>query len=115
MPDSNIEKLVESSLQAFDGSNKAEPKPYLLTRVMAAVNANATGNNFWLNAIAFISRPGIALASLFIIIVINTGIIFFTTQNFTAKPDIVQGNSSPRDEFAINAGLIYDIENQEPQ
>ena len=112
MQNSHIEKLVESSLNAFDGSKKAEPKAYLLTRVMTAVNANSTENNFWSNAFAFISRPKIALASLFIIIIINTGIILFNTNIFSAKPDTVQGNSLPGEEFAINAGFIYDIENQ---
>ena len=112
MLNSHIEKLVESSLNAFNGSKRAEPKPYLLTRVMAAVNSNAIENNFWSNAIAFISRPKIVLASLFIIIFINTGIILFNTNNFSAKPDTVQGNAVPGEEFAINAGFIYDIENQ---
>lgn len=112
MLNSHIEKLVESSLNAFNGSKRAEPKPYLITRVMAVINANATENNFWSNTIAFISRPKIALASLFIIIFINTGIILFNTNNFSAKADTVQGNSLPSEEFAINAGFIYDIENQ---
>lgn len=113
MQEENINKKTEESLHSLDGLKRAQPKPFLLTRVMAAIHKQQeTSQNVWSKAGAFISRPGIAFAGMVLIICINLS-IFFISRNNSNRESIVQNNSLLKDEFAINASTIYDLENPE--
>jgi len=112
MREENINQKIEDSINSFDGLTRAEPKPFLLTRVMAAINTQQTTQNIWAKTGAFISRPGVAFAGMMLIICINMS-IFFISRNNTDKESMVQNNSLVKDEFAINASNIYDLENPE--
>ena len=114
MQKKNIEKLVKQTLQSFEGAKRAEPKPFLLTRVMAAINKNASDKNAWSRAGAFISKPGIAFAGIAFIILINVSILFLKKDDADKVP-VTQNSTLVTDDFAINAANIYDIENQEAQ
>ena len=112
MDKQRIEKLVDGTIESFDGAKKAEPRPFLLTRVMAAINNRSTSQNIWTKAAAFISRPGIAIAGLLLIILVNTAILIINKSD-SEQPGVVQTNSTAKDDFAINANTIYYIENPE--
>jgi hypothetical protein len=112
MNESHIEKLAEATIHSIDAVERAEPKPYLLTRVMAAINKGQQPESVWTKAAAFISRPGIAIAGTLLIVLINTSIIL--TGNDANKSGTVQNSTVLKDDFAINASNIYDIENPEP-
>lgn len=108
----SFEKLVDETFESFDSVKRAEPKAFLLTRVMASVNGRQAGQNIWTKAAAFISRPGIAIAGLLLIVLVNTTIVVISKNNRDQKV-LVQSNFAAKDEFAINAAAIYDIENPE--
>lgn len=113
MDENSIEKIVDDTIHSFDGAKRAEPRPFLLTRVLASLNRQPAVQNEWTRIGAFLSRPGIAIAGIVLIMLINTGIVFISKNN-ADKPAIVQSNSTVTDEFAVNADNIYDIENLEP-
>lgn len=114
MPEHHIEKVILDTIQSFDGAGRAVPKPFLLTRLMASINNRAVVKNGWTRLGIFISRPGIAFAGLLFIALLNVA-IFVSSKNHVEGPDTVQNDSALKDEFAINAVSIYDIENLEQQ
>ena len=111
MDKNRIEKSVNASLESLDGIQRATAKPFLLTRVMAKVNGAKGVQNLWTKAGAFISRPAIAIAGIFLFLLINTGIIIFSSSNDSNKSVVVQSNNAASNEFAVNTGVIYDFEN----
>lgn len=114
MSEHNIEKLVEDTIQSFDGAKRAEPKPFLFTRVIRAINSRGVVQNTWMRIGTFISKPAIAAAGLFLIIFLNTAILVISKKN-TDGMNVQLVHPSSRDEFAINTTTIYDIENPDPQ
>jgi hypothetical protein len=108
----SIEKLIDDTINSFDGANRAEPKPFLFTRVMASINNRSSLQNGWTRLGAFISRPGVAIAGLLLVLFLNV-MIAFTSKNKRERPDTVQNNSIVKDEFSLNTISIYDIENPE--
>lgn len=108
-----IEQLVEETFSSLDGVKRAEAKPFLLTRVLARMQADEAGaDNIWTKAGAFLSRPGVALAGLLLIVLMNAAIILSNVNG--KRNNTVQSLSSAKDEFAINVISIYDTENLEP-
>lgn len=114
MPKRSIENLVNETIESLDGAKRAEPKPFLLTCVMASINNRVSVQNSWTKLGIFISRPGIAITGLLLVMLLNVT-IFFTSKSNTDRSNIGQNNAAAKDEFAINAGTIYDIENPEQQ
>jgi hypothetical protein len=112
MRERDIEKLIDDTMQSMDGAKRAEPVPFLFTRVMASVNNSSFVSNTWTKAAAFISKPGIAIAGLLLLMFLNIA-IFFLSKNNTDATGLVQNNSIVKDEFATNAATIYDPENPE--
>ena len=111
MPKSSIEKLVEDTINSFDGTERATAKPFLLTRIFARMQNQPDSQNIWTRAGSFLSTPSVALAVLLLIIIVNATIIL---QRSNTDNSTVQNTTVPKDEFAINVISIYDIENQEP-
>ncbi|MBC7535536.1 MAG: hypothetical protein H7258_07590 [Ferruginibacter sp.] len=107
----NIEKLVEDTINSLEAATRAEPKPFLLTRVTASINNQLDAGNAWTRMGAFISRPGIAAAGLMMILLLNTTIFLISTGN-SDEAVVTTLNLTARDEFATTT--IYDIENTEP-
>lgn len=107
----SVEKLVEETINSFDGAKRAAAKPFLLTRVLARMQSTDDTQNFWSRAGSFLSKPGVALAGLLFILLANAAIIMSNTNDANST---AQGLTSSKDEFAINVISIYDTENQEP-
>jgi len=106
-----INKLVEEALTSVDHIGRAEPKPYLLTRIQAKMNRET--ESFWEKAGRFIGRPAVAFTGLCMIILINTMVIMF---NKPSDSDTVadQPAQTQVDEFSYTVATIYDNENTQP-
>ena len=107
----DIEKLVEDTINSFEAVKRAEPQSFLFTRVMASIKNPLHAGNTWTRMGAFISRPGIAVAGVVTILLLNTAIYLISTGN----PDdavVTTIHSTSRDEFAT--ATMYDLENTEP-
>lgn len=103
----NIDKLTEDTLQSFDGMKRAEPKPFLFTRVMASVNNGFSTTNNWTRIAAFISKPRIAIAGMLTLLLLNVAIYFMSKR----ETGFVQNNMLVKDEFVTNTATIYDSDN----
>ena len=107
----HINKLIEETLNSFDGAKRAAAKPSLLTRInarMSRANESAWEKTGW-----FIGRPVVAFAGLCLIILINLTVVMFnkTSDNSAVAEQSVQ---SQTDEFSYTVATIYDNENTQP-
>ena len=107
----NINKLIEEALNSVDDVKRAEPKPFLLTRIHARMNRE-TGS-VWEKYGWFITRPAVAFTGLCMILLINAIVIMSNkTSNDVTATDQVAQNSA--DEFSYTVATIYDNENTQP-
>jgi len=107
----NIDKLIDEAINSIDDVERAQPKPYLLTRIQARLNKKTdTG---WEKAGWLIGRPVVAISGLVILMLVNTvAIVLNRAENFTAVTE--QATQPGNDEFSYTVATIYDIENTEP-
>lgn len=62
--DQDIEALVDKTLNAFDGADRARPKPFLYTRIMARKEKSMSGSRGFMSPV--LQQVGLA----FIIVII---------------------------------------------
>ena len=105
-----INKLIEDTLNSVDDVRRAEPKPFLLTRINARMSRGETA---WEKAGWFIGRPVVAFTGLCMILLINAMVIMFNkTSNAAAATEQVAQTGA--DEFSYTVVTIYDNENPQP-
>jgi hypothetical protein len=109
MNDNNVDKNIDAALNSFDGANRAMPKPFLFTRLMARMNR--AEENSWEKALRFIARPTVAIAGLCLVIGINAVVLF----NNTGKTTVADQAYNNTDEFSTNVASLYNFENTEQQ
>lgn len=104
----NINKLVDDALSSLDDIKRAEPKPFLFTRINARMSKGL--ESAWEKAGWFIGRPAVAFAGLCMILLINAMVIVLNRQpaSENATEQVVQ---TPADEFSYTVATIYDFEN----
>jgi hypothetical protein len=107
----NINRLVEDALESFDDAKRAEPKPYLLTRIHATMNKGK--ESLWEKTSWFIARPAVAFTGLCIILLVNAVVIISnkSTDSTTVAEQTVQTQG---DEFSYTVATIYDTDNTQP-
>ena len=107
----NINKLIEESLNSMDDVKRAEPKPFLFTRINARMNKGT--ESVWEKAGWFITRPAVALAVICLVLIINATAIFYNkAETQVATTDVAVQNTA--DEFSYTVAGIYDSENTQP-
>lgn len=107
----HINKLIEDALNSVDDIQRAEPKPFLLTRINARMN-NGTAS-IWEKAGWFITRPAVAFTGLCLIILINV-MVMMNTGSLNTNNNTEQVAVNSADEFSSTVATIYDIENTQP-
>ena len=99
-----IQQEVDKTLESLDSLQKATANPYLFTRIKARLEREE--RSFWSWAIAFISRPSVAIIAIVVATTINA-IVFFESRSET-----VQTNQDSEQLFASEYNLtdstIYD-------
>ena len=107
----NINKLIEESLNSMDDVKRAEPKPFLFTRINARMNKGT--ESVWEKAGWFITRPAVALAVVCLVLIINATAIFYNkAETQVATTDVAVQNTA--DEFSYTVAGIYETENTQP-
>ena len=104
--DHEVNKKIEDALQGLDGSHRAQPKPYLLTRINARMQQQA--DSVWDKTARFITRPVVAFAGLCSIVAINFFIVTSNSHITTAKEQ--RGG----DSYATSIASLYYNETTEP-
>ena len=65
----NIDDRVERALNSLDGTQRAQPSPWLYNRVLARMRKEE--KSAWTQVGDFLARPAIAFGGLFIVLAIN--------------------------------------------
>ena len=107
----HINKLIEDALNSVDDIKRAEPRPFLLTRINARMNK--AKESVWEKAGWFIGRPVVAFTGLCMILLINTMVVMFNNSS-TADTITDQVSQTAADEFSYTVATIYDNENTQP-
>ncbi len=107
----HINKLIEDALNSVDDIQRAEPRPFLLTRINAKMK-NETAS-VWERAGWFITRPAVAFTGLCLIVLINVMVMMNnnSVSTINAAEQVAQNST---DEFSSTVATIYDIENTQP-
>ena len=101
----DIQKLVDDTLDSLNGIQRAEPIPFLFTRVMALVNNKQ--NSVWEKLAYVFSKPAVAFATVILFIAINAVVLFSVAGNSPSAPQepaLMAGN-----DFGLSVNSIYDI------
>lgn len=108
----DIGKMADKTLESLDGIQRAEPRPFLFTRVKARLERDK--KNIWELTGAFLARPAVAVAGLCVILALNVFILF--QKETTSTPSYVSeyNISSQDDENIFASANTYDYENLEP-
>ena len=103
-----INKLIEEALSSVDDAQRAEPRPYLLTRINARMNKETA--SVWEKAGRFITRPAVAFTGLCMIVLLNVMVVMYNKiPDSTTVAD--QTAQTQADEFSYTAVTIYDNDN----
>lgn len=102
-----IQQEVEKTLQSLDGLQRAEANPFLFTRIKARMQKNSP----WERITSFVSRPAIALAGLFLIMLINAFVVFSSGDKENGSTEIAATDIA--DEYNLATSTNYEYENLE--
>lgn len=101
----DIEKRLEEALNSLDGIRRAEPKPWLFSRVKARLTQEE--KTPWGTMSSFLARPIIAIAGLCFILILN-GVLLFNQEK--ESPSVA--NDLPLDsESMVASSSSFDYEN----
>jgi hypothetical protein len=104
----NINKMIEEALNSVDDAQRAEPRPFLLTRIHARMNKGT--ESVWEKASWFITRPAVAFTGLCMIVLLNVMVVMYNkTSDSTTVAD--QTAQTQADEFSYTVATIYDNDN----
>jgi hypothetical protein len=110
---SPFEQKIEATSNSFDRVTRAEPKPFLLTRINARLHAKQ--ESIWDKILYFISRPSIAIAAVCIVIAVNIfAIANGDNSNATYADDLQNAYTLDGDDDVAANTMIFDNENIEP-
>jgi hypothetical protein len=107
----HIKKLVDDTLNSMDHHTKAAPAPYLLSRINARL-LQLNRATRWDRLTSVITRPTVAIAGLFLVIMLN--VLIISTKKASFKYNATQENQVNDAGFSIASSALYDIENIEP-
>jgi hypothetical protein len=106
---SDIEKRVEDALNSLDGIQRAEPQPWLFSRVKGKLLREGEKTR-WETISSFLSKPAVAIAGLFLILGLNGFLVF--NQPSVSSIVAVQNDLQPNDsESLIASSSSFDFEN----
>ncbi len=110
MNKTKLATLVEETLDSMNGAQRAEPAPYLLTRINAKMNREIP--SAWERISLYLSRPGIAIVAVAFLIILNLVIYSF---NNTITDINLQNLQGAADEYSMNnSSSLFDLENIQP-
>ena len=102
---SDIQKLVDETLNSLNGIQKAEPTPFLFTRVMARLNKEE--NSLWEKLAYIFSKPAVTFATVILFIAINSVVLYRVAGNSTSAPQ--EQAVMADNDFDLSVNSIYDI------
>jgi hypothetical protein len=96
---------IEEILNSLDGIQKADPKPFLATRVKASLQQKIT---IWDRVITNITKPIFVLTSIMVLLALNVFIVL-QNKNIESESTLVNEEELVQNDYATNT--FYTIEN----
>jgi membrane-bound ClpP family serine protease len=106
----HINQWVTDALNSMDNAAKAQPRPYLFTRLTAKMHK--TENSVWDNALRFLSRPAVAMVC--IVLVLSVNALVYTFNQPTSGGIATDEQLTTTDDYSNAIAVLNDIENIEP-
>jgi hypothetical protein len=107
-----INNNVNRTLESINGIVKASPKPFLLTRISAALN-NTAKETIWYKIAFYLKKPVVAVVAILLVLIVN--IVVINNRNKLLERESITKSITPQKyDFAINVSVMYDTENLEP-
>ena len=106
----NIEKRVSGALGSLDGAHRATPGPFFFTRVQARLNNME--NSIWESISSLLARPGIAIAGISLVILMNAIVLFKGEEGSPVLAEQSEQVFTEDYNMAINS--FYENVNPEP-
>jgi hypothetical protein len=111
----DLERKVEETLDSLDGIQRATPRPYFYTRVMARLQRDE--KTIWETIGSYLARPAVAVAALCFILVFNAVLLIrqdSSTAN-TVSPVISSSEVLSTDnEYILASSSSFEYENIDP-
>jgi hypothetical protein len=100
-----IKHRIEEIMSSLDHVQRAVPKPYFFTRVMAKTQS---GNTRWDRIALKISKPAFAVSLIIIFLLINS-FILFTTTNRSSAVTSNESSQAIENDYGLSVSSIYDL------
>jgi hypothetical protein len=99
---------INAMLNSLDGLEKASPGPFFYTRVSARLQREET--SWWSNLAGFVARPSVALATLFLIFLLNAVALMYQRSGASSSPLSEQFEQNSNDDYntTLAANSYYD-------
>jgi hypothetical protein len=98
------EQEIEAILNSLDGVEKASPKPFLYTRLMAKMQES--DDNIWSRILQFITKPAFAVGIALVFLLINAYILL--NQYSTSVEQSEESTQTLALEYTSLTATIYD-------
>jgi len=109
MKDENIQQKIETALNSLNGIRRAELSPYFYTRVEAALQPAPSP---WENIVQALTRPAVAFAVFFSILVLNGGIVAWKSTPLSDTATETFAGDEFADDYSLAVTTFYDYENK---
>ncbi len=109
MDNNKLAQLVNETMDSMAGAERATPAPFLLTRIHAALRREEI--SYWERIILFICRPGVAVAAVLLVVILNLFMYTYSSSNQVSRQTM---NSAAEEYSMINPAALFDIENTQP-
>jgi hypothetical protein len=110
MEEKFINKKVDEVMHSIDHIKRATPRPFLFTRLEAAM---LNEKSIWGRLSSFMARPVVAFACICFVIVLNTMVILFSGNAVGSFAS--QGNElATADEYSQVSATLDEFENSRP-
>jgi len=109
-----MEKRIEEALSSLDGIQRATPRPFFYTRLMAKIEQNEKG--VWENVSSFITRPVMLFATVCIVLLLNVAVLYknhVSSAKITAAEQLEQVPNDAYDVASNTNTTIYNIWSQD--
>jgi hypothetical protein len=108
-----VDKLVNEALDSLDGIQRAEPQPFFYTRLMGRLQRDQ--KTIWETMGSFLSRPVVAFAGLFLILVLNVFIVSQRDSDTNSSLPMIVEELKTDNDYVIAASSSFEYENIDQQ
>ena len=101
-----ISAKTEAILDSLEGMQKASPGPFFFTRVQARLQKDEV--SLWGRFAGFMTKPGVALATLFLIFLLNAVALFYQQKTTVSVADQFEQGNMEEYNTTLAANSYYD-------